>query len=130
MKDKPVKYWIRTEIEEIIKEKSVDRERFYEYLKTNYQKIINKFYYAFMDYKKYPKVELSYCWLYFRQELKEIDCVSETIGWVYEGYIDTMIDVLNEVDGLLEDFYIVTLQFDKFAAYTDDGQCLCIYEKQ
>ncbi|GFH91614.1 hypothetical protein IMSAGC002_02872 [Lachnospiraceae bacterium] len=56
MKDKPVKYWIRTEIEEIIKEKSVDRERFY--------------------------------------------------------------------------FYIVTLQFDKFAAYTDDGQCLCIYEKQ
>ncbi len=130
MKDKPVKYWIRTEIEEIIKEKSVDRERFYEYLKTNYQKIINKFYYAFMDYKKYPKVELSYCWLYFRQELKEIDCVSETIGWVYEGYIDTITDVLNEVDGLLEDFYIVTLQFDKFAAYTDDGQCLCIYEKQ
>ena len=129
MKDKPVKYWIRTEIEEIIKEKSVDRERFYEYLKTNYQKIINKFYYAFMDYKKYPKVELSYCWLYFRQELKEIDCVSETIGWVYEGYIDSIIDVLNEVDGLLEDFYIVTPQFDKFAAYTDDGQCLCIYKK-
>lgn len=39
LKDKPVKYWIRTEIEEIIKEKSVDRERFYEYSKTNYQKI-------------------------------------------------------------------------------------------
>ena len=31
LKDKPVKYWIRTEIEEIIKDKSVDRERFYEY---------------------------------------------------------------------------------------------------
>ncbi len=105
---------------------------------------------------EYPKVELSYCWLHFRQELKEIDCVSETIGWegmpakikerlsydwnrkvylilsdgwVYEGCIDTITDVLNEVDGLLEDFYIVTPQFDKFAAYTDDGQCLCIYEK-
>ena len=51
-------------------------------------------------------------------------------GWVYEGYIDTITDVLNEVDGLLEDFYIVTPQFDKLAAYTDDGQCLCIYEKQ
>ena len=50
-------------------------------------------------------------------------------GWVYEGYIDTITDVLNEVDGLLEDFYIITPQFDKFAAYTDDGQCLCIYEK-
>ena len=81
LKDKSVKYWIRAEIEEIIKEKSVDRKRFYEYSKTNYQKIINGFYYAFVDYKKYPKVELSYCWLHFRQELKEIDCVSETIGW-------------------------------------------------
>lgn len=81
LKDKPVKYWIRAEIEEIIKEKSIDRKRFYEYSKTNYQKIINRFYYTFADYKKYPKVELSYCWLHFRQELKEIDCVSETIGW-------------------------------------------------
>jgi hypothetical protein len=81
LKDKPVKYWIRAEIEEIIKEKSIDRKRFYEYSKTNYQKIINRFYYTFVDYKKYPKVELSYCWLHFRQELKEIDCVSETIGW-------------------------------------------------
>ena len=156
LKDKPVKYWIRAEIEEIIKEKSIDRKRFYEYSKTNYQKIINRFYYTFVDYKKYPKVELSYCWLHFRQELKEIDCVSETIGWksmlakikerlsydwnkkiylilsdgwVYEGYIDAITDVLNEVDGLLDDFYIVTPQFDKFAAYTDDGQCLCFYEK-
>lgn len=74
LKDKPVKYWIRAEIEEIIKEKSIDRKRFCEYSKTNYQKIINRFYYTFVDYKKYPKVELSYCWLHFRQELKEIDC--------------------------------------------------------
>ena len=81
MKDKPVKYWIRDEIEEIIKEKSIDRKRFCEYSKTNYQKIINRFYYTFVDYKKYPKVELSYCWLHFRQELKESGCVSETIGW-------------------------------------------------
>lgn len=156
MKDKPVKYWIRTEIEEIIKEKSVDRKLFYEYSKTKYQKIINRFYYAFADYKKYPKVELSYCWLHFRQEIKKIDCVSETIGWkcmlakikerlfydwnkkiylilsdgwVYEGYIDNIIDVLNEVDGLLEDFYIVTPQFDKFAVYSDDCGCLLFYEK-
>ncbi len=74
LKVKPVKYWIRDEIEEIIKEKSIDRKRFCEYSKTNYQKIINRFYYTFVDYKKYPKVELSYCWLHFRQELKEIDC--------------------------------------------------------
>lgn len=85
-----------------------------------------------------------------------IDCVSETVGWncmlakikgrlsydwnkkiylilsqgwVYEGYIDSIIEVLDEVDGLLEDFYIVTPQFDKFAAYCDDGGCLVFYEK-
>lgn len=156
LKDKPVRYWIRIEIEEIVKEKSIDRNLFYEYSKTQYQKIINRFYYAFVDYKKYPKVELSYCWLHFRQELKEIDCIHETVGWtcmlakikerlsydwnkkvylilsdgwVYKGYIDSIIAVLNEVDGLLEDFYIVTPQFDKFAAYCDDGQCLVFYEK-
>lgn len=156
LKDKPVKYWIRTEIEEIIKEKLVDRKLFYEYSKTEYQKVINGFYYAFVDYEKYPEVELSYCWLHFREELNEIDFVSETIGWkcmlakikevlsydwnkkiylilsqgwVYEGYIDSIIDVLNEVDGLLEDFYIVTPQFDKLAAYCDDGGGLGFYEK-
>lgn len=156
MKDKPVKYWIRTEIEEIIKEKSIDRKLFYEYPKTKYQNIINRFYYAFADHEKYPKIELSYCWLHFRQELKETGCVSEAVGWecmlakiiecmsydwnkklylilsegwVYEGYIDKIIDVLNEVDGLLEDFYIVTPHFDRFAAYSDDGQCLIFYEK-
>lgn len=156
LKDKPLKYWIRAEIEEIIKEKSVDRKFFYEYSKTKYRKVINEFYYAFVDYEKHPRVELSYCWLHFREELKEIDYVSDAVGWksmlakikvclpydwhkkiylilsqgwVYEGYIDSIIDVLNEVDGLLEDFYIVTPEFDKFASYCDDGGCLVFYEK-
>lgn len=155
LKYKPVKYWIRTEIEEIIKEKSIDRNSFYEYSKTKYQKVINKFYYTFVDYEKYQKINLSYCWLHFREELNKIDLISDNIGWkcmlakikkllsydwnkkiylilsegwVYEGYIDSIIDVLNEVDGLLEDFYIVTPQFDKFAAYCDDGGCLVFYE--
>ena len=51
-------------------------------------------------------------------------------GWVYEGYIDIITDVLSEVDGWLDDFYIVTPQYDKLAAYSDDGQCLVFYEKQ
>ena len=155
-KDKPVKYWIRTEIEEIIKEKSIDRKSFYEYSKMEYQRVINRFYYAFADYKKYPRVELSYCWLRFRAELNILDSVGEGIGWtgmlarikerlpydwekkiylilsqgwVYEGYMDSIIKVLQETDGLLEDFYIVTPQFDKFAAYCDDGGQLVIYGK-
>lgn len=156
LKNKPAKYWIRVEIEEIIKEKQIDRKLFYEYPKTKYQKIINRFYYAFADYKKYPETRLSYCWLHFRQELEETDCFSEASGWecmlskikerlsynwnkkiylilsggwVYEGYIDNIIDVLNETDGLLEYFYIVTPQFDKFVVYSDDGGCLTFYKK-
>ena len=51
-------------------------------------------------------------------ELKEIDCVSETIGW------KCMLAKIKE-----------RLSYDwnkkiYLAAYTDDGQCLCIYEKQ
>lgn len=157
MNDVPVKYMIRTEIEEIIKKKSINRKLFYEYSKMKYQKVIDEFYYAFVDYEKYPRVELNYCWLHFRENLNKIDCVSEAIGWkcmlekikellpydwnkkiylilsqgwVYEGYIDTIVDVLKEVYGMLiEDFYIVTPQFDKFAAYCDDGECIVFYEK-
>ena len=32
---KPVRYWIRDEIEEIIKEQNINRNRFYEYSKTS-----------------------------------------------------------------------------------------------
>lgn len=51
-------------------------------------------------------------------------------GWVYEGYIEEMISVLSEIDGLAGgDFYIVTPQYDRFAAYCEDGDCLVFYEK-
>ncbi len=42
LRKKPVKYWIRSEIEEIVKEKLADRNTFYEYSKIGYQKIINR----------------------------------------------------------------------------------------
>lgn len=154
--DKPKRYLIRDEIEETIKEKSISRESFYECPKTKYKEVINGFYYAFVDYDKYPNVELDYCWLHFRDKLTEIDCIIEHIGWdrmlakmkellscdlgkkvylilsqgwVYEGYIDSIISVLSEIDGLQEDFYITTPQFDRLAAYCDDGQCVTLYRK-
>ncbi|MCM1256715.1 MAG: hypothetical protein NC307_02560 [Roseburia sp.] len=55
LKDKPVDDWIRMEIEEVVKEKLIDRKSFYEYSKTQYQKVIHEFYYAFVDYGKYPR---------------------------------------------------------------------------
>ena len=59
LKDKPVRYWIRIEIEEIIKEKSIDRKLFYEYSKTKYQKVINRFFFRikgqYMHIKSYKR---------------------------------------------------------------------------
>ncbi len=156
LEDKPAKYGIRDEIKETVKEKSIDRKLFHEYPKTKYQKVINEFYYAFVNHEKYPRVGLDYCWVKFREDLSETDCISEDIGWecmlakikerlsydwskkvylilsqgwVYEGYIDSMIDVLEEIQGVLDDFYIVTPQFDEFAAYCDDGECISFYRK-
>lgn len=156
LKTKPLRYWSRIEIEEIIKEKNIDRTRFYEYSRNKYDKIIKNFYYSFVDYKDNSRIELSYMWLYFRKNLKKI--YSEyansdweaslykiktlftynwnrklflilSDGWVYEGYIDEILSVLAETDGLIHDFYIVTPEYDKFAMYCDDGDCISIYEK-
>ncbi len=168
LKRKSCRYLIRAEIEEIVKEKSIDRSTFYEYPKVGYRKIKNKFYYSFVDYevkaeadataviKSEAPSELDYCWLNFRDNLKKTASVSEDIGWVcmlgrikdrlvydwddkiylilsqgwvYEGYIDSIIEVLSETDGLLDDFYVVSRGFDRFAAYSDDTGCLTFYEK-
>ena len=157
LKNKPVKYWIRDEIEEIIKEEHIDRNRFGEFSKFKYQDIITKFYYTFVDYEKYPKVELAYCWLHFRDNLtvkstikfsgewkKFLQQVNKLIGtnadrklymilsqaWVYEGYAKEIFDVLGETDGLLEDFYIVSPDFDWVICYSDDGECASLYRRE
>ena len=48
-------------------------------------------------------------------------------GWVYEGYIKEILAVLGEMDGLLEDFYIVSPVVDWMIAYCDDGECAALY---
>ena len=157
LKKQPTRYWSRIEIEAIVKELNIDRNRFYEYSKTNYQKVINRFYYSFLEHKNNSQPSLNYCWLNFRKELKKTCSIPESMGWVnmlisikenfdydwskklflilqdgwvYEGYIEEMISILSEIDGLAGgDFYIVTPQYDKFVAYCDDGNCLVFYEK-
>ncbi len=149
LKDKPLKYWIRDEIEEIIKEENIDRNRFGEFSKLKYEGIIKKFYYTFMDYDRYPKIELSYCWLHLRpaltmgrkvfvngdwvQFLQQVSNMIEqdndrklymllSQGWVYEGHKKEIFNVLKETDGLLEDFYIFSPDFDWMVSYCDDGE--------
>ena len=156
LRTKPARYWIRDEIEEIIKQEKIDRTRFYEYSKFGYEEIINRFYYAFVDHENRPKVELAYCWLKFREELKVLDRIREgddwiaflqeihsrmpeteddkfymilSEGWVYEGYAEEIFAVLNEVDCVLEDFYIVSRKFNWFVSYCTDAGSAMIFQK-
>ncbi|MDE7137972.1 MAG: hypothetical protein K2O29_05890, partial [Ruminococcus sp.] len=86
-KRKPQNYWIRDEIENIIKENNIDRSKFHEVSKYSYEKILHKFYYTFFEYEKNTgytepqKIELSYAWLNFRKELE----ISETIQVRYDN---------------------------------------------
>lgn len=154
---KNVRYWSRDEIENIVKDVGIDRNRFYEYSKYDYEKVIKKFYYSFCDYEKHPEISLSYNWLYLRDNLissspihasngwinmlqftKEQFKVERdkklylilSDGWVYKGFIDEIINVLSEITGNIEDFYIVSLKFDIMAAYCGDGDCVVIYSNQ
>lgn len=158
-KRKNVRYWSRDEIENIVKDKGIDRTRFYEYSKYDYEKMIKRFYYSFCDYenKKKPEISLTYIWLNFRRNLVKSPPIHASIGWnkmlqltkeqlkvetskklylilndgwVYEGFIDEIIKVLCEITSTIEDFYIVSLQFDTMAAYCDDGDCVVIYSNQ
>ncbi len=47
-------------------------------------------------------------------------------GWVYEGEIDEMFTVLNEVT-FIKDFYIVSSKFDWFIAESDMEDTASIY---
>lgn len=158
LKHKPVRFWIRDEIEEIIKEENIDRKRFHEVSKFEYENIIRKFWYSFFDYRKKPKIELNYAYIHLHKRLrysKEIywrDDWSEYIsnirtllpdrndderyylilnqGWVYEGCVSEIISVLTETDGMLEDFYIVSKKYDRMIVYSDDGQSMVAAESE
>lgn len=43
--------------------------------------------------------------------------------------LSTRINNQKIVDEFIKDFYIITLKFDKFAPFCDEGSCLAFYEK-
>ena len=104
-KHKPVRYWIRDEIEEIIKEENIDRKRFYEASKNNYQSIINKFYYSFIEYEDKRKPDftaLDYIWLIFRKNLKR----SHLIHWGKDYY-----EYIGSIAALIPDEYLNNMHY-------------------
>lgn len=154
----PLRFRIRDEIEEIIKEENIDRSRFYEYSKIKYYDIIKKFYYSFCDYRNFvtDRIRLAYHNMHIRKNLenyviagffqsdgwldylekirREIVAESKLFlilseGWVYEGYPDEIIRVLSETDGWLQDFYIVSPKFDWFIVHDYIGDYSEMYRK-
>lgn len=55
---KKVRFY-RDEIEKIIKEENIDRNRFAEFSKFQYDSIIKKFYYAFSDYSHFASTQVT-----------------------------------------------------------------------
>lgn len=155
--NKGFRFLIRDDIEEIIKEEHIDRTRFHEFSKINYEKIIKKFFYAFSDRKNYFASQISppNHLMYFRPELQaeKIDNFFRTYnwseylksvrnavpdfekklflilseGWVYEGHIDEMFNVLRNIT-YITDFYIVSNKFDWFIAVNDMEDYAAIYK--
>ena len=153
------RFLTRADIENIIKELHIDRNRFHEYSKQHYQEIIRKFLFTFSyitNYTAQSTMSLALNSINFRSELKSenIDCyyrtrcwseyiktIKESIpeneqklflilgeGWVYEGEIEEMFRVLNEVT-YLKDFYIVSPKFTWFIAVSDMEDSATIYNR-
>ena len=154
LKKRPVRTWSRVEIEEIIKERHIDRTRFGEYSKSAYQTVINRFYYAFTDHDSNSTVRVQGAWNKIRNSLSKVDFVSEDFGWnemltsmkasvltccdtkcflllddgwLYEGYIDEIIEVLREIDGFIDAFYIFTNRYDVLFSYSGDSRGYVLY---
>ena len=50
--------------------------------------------------------------------------------WVYEGCVDEIFVVLNEITGPLEDFYIVSRSFEWVISYCDDGDTAVLLQRK
>lgn len=133
-------YITRNEIEKIIKEENINRDRFYEYFKFKYNNIITKFYYMFCDDRNFTPSEIVFShhrfhirnnlkihaisgflqsndWADYLNKIKsEIITNSKlyfiTDGWVYEGYQDEIFKVLYQTGDLRNDFFIISKKFD------------------
>lgn len=131
------RYEVRDEAEQTVKNLNIDRANFHEAPKNEWENVIKRFYYTFIDYKKHPEITLKYLWLHFRDDLvyshiqhwynigdweEFVGYIDKLIpkkdrpneyyyindcGWVYEGKLPEIIKVLGDCTGRVEDFYIL-----------------------
>ena len=93
------RYMVRNEAEQSIKDLNIDRANFHEAPKSEWESVIKRFYYTFIDYEKFPKVHLEYLWLHFRDELTYTGHIQNgihTVDWTeFVGKIDELIPKSN-----------------------------------
>ena len=149
-----VRYEMRNEIENIIKEYHIDRNKFHEVAKNKYEEVLRRLYYSFCDYQKYPAIQIAYMWTRFRNNLNStkpiitkwedweeyIDQLDDIVpdknpiewyylvvdgGWVYEGILSEIKKVLLEYPAFMDDFYLFPKDYRWLVCHCDDGGCMC-----
>ena len=101
-----IRYEMRNEIETIIKTRHIDRTKFYETSKNNYEKVIRKLYYSFCNYQKYPTIQLAYLWTRFRESLNQSNPIST--NWKdWDEYINKIDILIPEKDPAVSYYLIV-----------------------
>lgn len=155
-----LRYEVRDEAEQSIKDLNIDRANFREVPKNAWENVIKRFYYTFIDYENYPKIHLEYLWLHFREDLRYTGHIQNGVhtsdwtefvgridelvpkenrpseyyyindcGWVYEGRLPEIMQVIEDCSARIEDFYILPKRerFDWVVCYCGDGDSMGIY---
>ncbi|MCM1166561.1 MAG: hypothetical protein NC299_00975 [Lachnospiraceae bacterium] len=89
------RYEVRNEAEQSIKDLNIDRANFREAPKTEWERVIKRFYYTFIDYESSLKIHLEYLWLKFRSELKYIGSIQ------YGYHVDDWSEFVGRIDELI-----------------------------
>lgn len=150
----------RDEIEKIVKEEKIDRDRFHEFSKLKYEDIIKKFYYSFSDHNHFmpDKITLERKRMHIRSSVKSFVIAGiytaeswaeyakiiktglplaideglffiTSTGWVYQGYVDEIFQVLSKLDVWIGDFFIISSKFDWFIAHDYIDECAFMYQR-
>ena len=155
LKGKPIRYWSREKIEQIIKDENIDRLLFHEVSKLRYESVRNRFISAYFRYDHRGSVCLPASLSDVRDDIELVDSIfnrkiswNEFLarvqsitpcdehemlylilddGWVYEGRTDVIFKVLAQTDGCVEDFYIISKKFKWTVVYCEDGDCAHLY---
>ena len=102
-----IRYMVRNEAEQSIKDLNIDRANFHEVPKTEWERVIKRFYYTFMDYEYDPKIQLGYVWLKFREELHYAERIRYGVDITdWEKFVGKLDELIPKENRPAEYYYI------------------------